>query len=144
MTILKKLSASYFKPKTFESHRDKTVYDYLGIKTYKKYLPTTGDIVRRWTKRKQIKFGQDDKIGELYKYERQTRKYEWRHIIGFIVFIILTFMIERSLTVIDCLILISLNLYINVFPILLQRHNRIRLIVVLRNNGYVSPYDNVE
>ena len=31
---------------------------------------------------KQIKMGRTGKIDELYKYEKKTRNYEWRHIIG--------------------------------------------------------------
>ncbi|MFZ1807796.1 MAG: hypothetical protein WAU36_11260 [Cyclobacteriaceae bacterium] len=141
MTFIKKITEAYFKPRTFESHRTGSIYEFIGIKTYKKYLPTTGDIVRRWRKIKQIKLNGTSKAQELYKYERQTRKYEWRHLIGFIVFILLTLMIERTLTLLDWFILIILNLLINVFPILLQRHNRIRLINILQNNGHPSPYN---
>lgn len=133
----------YFKPKTFEFYRDKTIYELVGIKTYKKYLPTTGDIVRKRRKIIQIKISKADKIDELYKYERKTRNYEWRHIIGAIIFILLTIMLERKLTVFDWIFLPILNLYVNIYPIFLQRYNRIRIIKVLQNNGKPSPYDSL-
>jgi glycosyl-4,4'-diaponeurosporenoate acyltransferase len=134
----------YFKPKTFEFCRDRTIYELIGIKIYKKYLPTTGDVVRQRRKITQIKIGRADKIDELYKYERKTRNYEWRHIIGAIIFILLTLMLDRKLTFFDWIFLPILNLYINIYPIFLQRYNRIRIIKVLQNNGKPSPYDNID
>lgn len=140
MTFIKKFAHAYFQPKPFERYGEGSIYEWIGIKTFKKYLPTTGDIVRRWRNIRQIKLNGAGKAQELYAYEQQTRKYEWRHIIGCIVFILLAFMIERTFTWLDWVILIALNLSINVFPILLQRHNRIRLINILSNNGHPSPY----
>lgn len=133
---------SYFKPKTFEFYRDRTIYELIGIKIYKKYLPTTGDIVRQKRKIVQIKIDTADKINELYKYERRTRNYEWRHLIGVLVFILLALLIERKFTIFDWVFLTVLNLCINIYPIFLQRYNRIRIIKVLERNGQPSPYDN--
>ncbi len=133
----------YFKPKKFEFYGGKTIYELIGIKLYKKYLPTTGDIVRKRRKIIQIRISNAGKTEELYKYERKTRNYEWRHRTGAIVFILLTLMIERKLTLFDWIFLPVLNLYINIYPIFLQRHNRIRIINVLKNNGKPGPYDNL-
>ena len=137
----KKQILLYFSPKTFEFYRDRTIYDLIGIKIYKKYLPTTGDIVRQKRKITQIKISNTGKINELYKYERKTRNYEWRHVIGAIIFIGLTLMLYRKLTIFDWIFLPILNLYINIYPIFLQRYNRIRIIKVLKNNGQPSPYE---
>lgn len=133
----------YFKPKTFEFYRGRAIYELFGIKIYKKYLPTTGDIVRKRRNITQIKISNADKTDELYKYERKTRNYEWRHIIGAIIFILLTLIIDRKLTVFDWILLPILNLYLNIYPIFLQRYNRIRIIKVLQNNGLPSPYENL-
>jgi len=140
---LKQQILLYFKPKTFEFYRDSTIYELIGIKIYKKYLPTTGDIVRQRRKITQIKISKADKVDELYKYERKTRNYEWRHIIGAIILILLTLILDRKLTVFDWIFLPVLNLYINIYPIFLQRYNRIRIIKVLQNNGHPSPYENL-
>ena len=131
----------YFKPKKIEYFRDKTIYDLIGIKIYKKYLPTTGEIVRQKRKIPQIKISNTGKIDELYEYERKTRNYEWRHVIGAIIFIGLTLMLYRKLTIFDWIFLPILNLYLNFYPIFLQRYNRIRIIKVLKNNGQPSPYE---
>lgn len=110
----------YFKPKTAEFCGDKTVYDLLGIRFYKKYLPTTGDIVRRKRKIVQIRQGADDKTEELYKYERKTRNYEWRHLIGIVGFIVISLLIDRKFSVFDWIFVFVLNMYVNVYPIFLQ------------------------
>jgi glycosyl-4,4'-diaponeurosporenoate acyltransferase len=131
----------YFKPKTFEFYRERTIYEFIGIKIYKKYLPTTGDIVRQRRKIIQIKISKAEIIDELYKYEKKTRNYEWRHIIGAFIFILLTIMLDRKLTVFDWIFLPILNLYINIYPIFLQRYNRIRIIKLLKKNGQPNPYE---
>jgi len=100
--------------------------------------------VRKRRKITQIKISRTDKINELYKYERKTRNYEWRHIIGVIIFILLTFMLNRKLTFFDLVFLPILNLYVNIYPIFLQRYNRIRIIKVLQNNGKPSPYESLD
>jgi len=134
---------SYFKPKTFEFYGGKSIYEWVGIKIYKKYLPTTGDIVRKRRNITQIKINNSDKYEELYKYERKTRNYEWRHLIGTILFILLIIMLDWELTLFDWIFLPILNLYVNIYPIFLQRYNRIRIIKVLQNNSQPSPYDHL-
>ncbi len=150
MSIEQKLSP-YFKPKKFEFYRDKTVYELVGVKFYKKYLPTTGDIVRKRRNIVQIRLSNADRIDELYNYERKTRNNEYRHLIGIVIFILLTLLftvpplLDGKLTVFEGVFLIVfltvLNLCINIYPILLQRYNRIRILKVLENNGLPNPYN---
>ncbi|MEI6138159.1 MAG: hypothetical protein WCP85_02790 [Mariniphaga sp.] len=140
MGIIIRIILGYFRPKAFEFYGDSTIYDLIGIKVYKKYLPTTGDLVRRWRKINQIEIGKTNQIRELYRYERKTRTYEWRHLIGVVVFVVLIFFIERKLTIYDWIFLPILNLVINIYPIFLQRYNRIRILKVLKRNGYSDPY----
>jgi hypothetical protein len=134
---------NYFRPKTCEFYRERTIYEWIGIKIYKKYLPTTGDIIRRSRKIVQIKTTTTNLYEELIKYERKTRSYEWRHIIGAIIFVLLALLIDRKYTIFDWIFLPVLNLYINIYPIFLQRYNRIRIIRILKRNGLPSPYDGI-
>jgi hypothetical protein len=131
---------SYFKPKKIESYRNQTIYEFFGIKLYKKYLPMTGDIARKRRNIIQIKLNKSERINELYRYERQTRNNELLHIITTIGCIGLIFINDKKLSSLDIVFLTALNLYINIYPIFLQRHNRIRIIKVLLNNGQKSPY----
>lgn len=132
---------SYYAPKKIETYRNRTIYEFVGLKWYKKYLPMTGDIARRWRKVKQIKMGRAERIGELLKYERETRRNELRHVVATIGCVGLVFFIGKSLSGLDIVILTFINLSLNIYPIFLQRHNRIRIIKVLKNNGQKSPYD---
>ena len=70
----------YFKPKTFEFYRNQTIYEFVGVRLYKKYLPFTGDIARKRNNTTQIKINKKERINELYRYERETRKNELIHI----------------------------------------------------------------
>ena len=135
----------YFKPKQFEYYRDRIIYEFIGIRFYKKYLPTTGDLVSRKRKIKQIDLTNSNRYEELYRYERKTRSYEWRHIIGAILFIAIRFLFDSSLrmTVLDFTVLPIMNLYINIYPIFLQRYNRIRILKILKNNNKPSPYSSI-
>src|SRR3989337_1862046 len=131
---------NYFKPKKIEFYRTQTIYEFFGIKFYKKYLPMTGDIARKRRNIIQIKLNKAERINELYKYERQTRNNELRHIITTIGCIGLIFIADKKLNWLDLVFLTSVNLYLNIYPLFLQRHNRIRIIKVLLNNGQKSPY----
>ena len=145
MRKINQVLIKYFRPKKIEYYRDRTIYELIGIKIYKKYLPTTGDLARRRKKIKQINLGNSNRYEELYRYERKTRNYELRHIIGAILFIVIRFLFDSKLrlTVLDFTILPAMNLYINIYPIFLQRYNRIRILKILKKNKKLSPYESI-
>ncbi len=132
---------SYFKPKQIESYRKQTIYEFVGVKLFKKYLPFTGDIARKRKNSAQIKLNKNGRFDELYRYERETRRNELIHIFGLILCIGLMLIYRKEFSSIDLVFILLLNLYLNIYPIFLQRHNRIRIIKVLVNNGQKSPYD---
>lgn len=132
----------YFSSKKFELYKNKTIYDLLGIKWFKKYLITDGDLIRHWRKVKSISSGKN-KLDELYKAERETRKYEIIHLIFLLIFILIVAVKFKSITPFNWAIILSINLYANIYPIFLQRYNRIRIIRVLIKSGGESPYNNV-
>ncbi len=131
----------YFSPKVFEYYNNKTIYEYFGIKWFKKYLITDGDLVRRWRKVNPISFRNYDKFNELYKVERDTRKYETIHLIFIFIFILIVGIKFKYITPLNWAIILLINLYANIYPIFLQRHNRIRIIKVLTKFGHKSPYE---
>jgi glycosyl-4,4'-diaponeurosporenoate acyltransferase len=145
MQKLNSIILKYFRPKQIEYYRDRTIYDLIGIKFYKKYLPTTGDLVSRKKGIKQIDLTNSDRYEELYRYEKKTRNYEWRHIIGAVLFVAIRFLFDSELrfTILDFTVLPIMNLYINIYPIFLQRYNRIRILKILKNNNKPSPYSSI-
>jgi hypothetical protein len=138
--IIDKLTLLYLKPKKIESFRGRSIYELIGISFYKKYLPTSGDLVRKWHNKQQLNPRNSTLNTELLHIEKQTRKFEFRHLVGFLFFILMIFLIDKTLGVIDLVFLTFLNLYVNIYPIFLQRHNRIRILKVLINNGAKNPY----
>ena len=134
---------NYFKPRDFEQIKDRTIYDFIGIRTFKKYLPTSGDLVRNWKKINQFNPARLPRTEALHLLELKTRNYEWRHILGTFLFILLILLIDKKLTLFDMLFLWLLNMFVNLYPIFLQRYNRIRILKLIKKNGLPSPYDSL-
>tara|TARA_R110002051_G_scaffold275011_2_gene335972 strand:- start:3860 stop:4285 length:426 start_codon:yes stop_codon:yes gene_type:complete len=129
---------NYFKPKSFETYNQKTIYEYFGIKHFKKYLITDGDLVRKWRNVKQIDLNRNSRILELQKAEKETRKYEIIHLIFILVSVLIVVFKYDQLSVVQWILIIAINLYANVYPIFLQRYNRIRILRILEKNKSVS------
>lgn len=136
-----KLLLKYFAPKRFEHYRRGSIYTWFGVKIFKKFVPTTGDLARKWKGIQQIKMNQQDRFSELLKYELKTRSFELRHWLGMIVFIVLLFVIQKHYSIFDYVFVTVMFLVVNIYPILLQRHNRIRILNVLKRYEQTSPYD---
>lgn len=131
----------YFNPRKFEYSGRSSIYKYIGIKTFKKYLPTSGELVYRFLGKKHLVFNSVQSYQPLLMLELQTRKWEFRHIIGMIGFIIITGVIEKHYDLTDYIIVTLLFLVINVYPIALQRHNRIRILNLLKRLNQNTPYE---
>lgn len=131
----------YFKPSMFEYYGRSSIYKYIGINIFKKYLPTSGDLVYRFLGKKHLRFKSTKKYQELLKLEKQTRKWEFRHIIGMIGFVVVAGVIEKQYEPFDYVFLSILFLLLNIYPIALQRHNRIRIVNVLKRQNQNTPYE---
>jgi|GEM_PF-1325450 len=117
----------WFRPKDFESER---LYQRLGALLIKRYVPTGGDLVmqrlrrhhpsRRWV---------TSTLQSLCRYERKTRLNETIHLIGFIGFTVLAAskFAAGSLTAFGLTVALVLNLILGLWPVVLQRYNRLRL-----------------
>jgi Glycosyl-4,4'-diaponeurosporenoate acyltransferase len=117
----------WFRPKTFESE---CLYERLGALLTKRYVPTGGDLVmqrlrrhhpsRRWV---------TSSLQSLCRYERRTRLNESIHLIGFIGFTVLAAsrFASGSLTAFGLTVALVLNLLLGLWPVVLQRYNRLRL-----------------
>ena len=121
----------YYTPRWWERRGNGQLYRWLGITTYKRFLPTTGDLMRQRRGLKQVDPTRSSRHNELILAEKRTRRYEWRHWIGCVIFIVLMFLVERHFSALEWVFLITLNLGVNVYPIMLQRFNRVRILGVL-------------
>jgi Glycosyl-4,4'-diaponeurosporenoate acyltransferase len=116
----------WFRPKRFENER---LYRRLGARVLKRYMPTGGDAImrrlrRRNPQRRLVRPG----FHALRQFERWTRLAEAVHLIGFVGFAALT---VRQYTVgalgrVGLTIAVTLNLTLGLWPVVLQRYNRLR------------------
>ena len=117
----------WFRPKQFESER---LYERLGALLIKRYVPTGGDLVmgrlrRNHPGRRWVTSG----FQSLWKYERKTRLNESIHLIGFVGFTALAIakFVSGSLGAFGLTVAMTLNLLLGLWPVVLQRYNRLRL-----------------
>lgn len=126
---------NYFEPKFFEHYKNRTLYEYLGVKAFKKYLITDGDLVRRWRGIKQLNHHKESRTEDLKKAIRETLKFEVIHLFFLLLSLLIVLVQYHEMTLLKLSIIFLINLYANIYPIFLQRYNRIRLLRVLVRIG---------
>ena len=128
----------WFRPKCFESER---LYERLGALLIKRYVPTGGDLVmRRLRRRHPERRWVTSSLQSLWQYERRTRLNELIHLIGFIGFTVLAAskFASGSLTVLGLTFALALNLIFGLWPVVLQRYNRLRVYRAIDTRSYLS------
>lgn len=116
----------YFTPLAFEEK----LYELLGIRTFKKYLPTSGDLVMRcvWKTRTLDSTKKD----ALVAYARGfTIACELAHLVGGVACVLY---LSLVLTM-PFWFVVTANLLVCVYPIMLQRYNRARIYRLLEKRG---------
>lgn len=117
----------YFEPKPFETAGDCRFYRLLGVRVFKRYLPTSGDLVSRWRGISRIQRAHGGLDQALRRYERVTRSHEGRHIFGAASMLAISWWAISFHGKGEWPALLAANALINGYPIILQRYNRIRL-----------------
>ena len=121
------LACWYFEPRRIEHAANGRLYVLLGVRLFKRYLPTSGDLISRIRGRRRIAPMGSELVSSLLQYEKQTKSWEARHIFGALSMLALTWW---SIAVHDkgsWPVLLGANLLINGYPIMLQRYNRARV-----------------
>ena len=121
---------TWFNPAKWELKFGIPLYELLGIRWFKKYVPTTGDLARKRKNIKQIDLSLKDRVEALQQCDQLTQKYEGRHLLGVLFFIPIAIFIKDEYTLIDWIIVTLAFLIFNLYPILLQRYNRIRIVLI--------------
>lgn len=136
--------AWYFLPREFERWREGRAYELIGIRTFKHYLPTTGDLVSKWWGTRWVSWRGSRTSQGLSAHEHRTRNWEARHIFGFLSMLALTWLSIEIYGKGSWVALLVANLLINGYPIMLQRYNRVRIQAVLlglsKRSGRVAEY----
>ena len=112
----------YFEPKEFE--KSGKLYERLGVKKFKDFLIKRNDQSKYYLS--------EDKGRALRGYKKKTRQFETVHLVGTALFAGLspiTLAFETDVEKISYLGLITgANILCNIYPIMLQRYNRNRLV----------------
>jgi hypothetical protein len=128
----------WFRPKGFESER---LYERLGALLIKRYVPTGGDLVmQRLRRHHPSRRWLTSSLQSLCRYERRTRLNESIHLIGFIGFTVLAAskFASGSLGAFGLIVAVILNLILGLWPVVLQRYNRLRLYRAINLNSRLS------
>jgi len=112
----------YFAPKFFE--KNGTIYRLLGIHIFKRFLPTGGDYILRLSRTRLIKKGS---VEELVHYETEARIFEALH---FVMGILMMLPLLGGLNPFSFSFFV-VNLMVNIYPVMVQRYNRIRILNIL-------------
>lgn len=119
-TLKSPLTSSYYEEKAWE-HRRK-IYEYLGVNFFRKLLLIVG-----WEKVIRKANPIEKNTSALTNLYYQTKKSELGHavilliVFGFNVYVAFQFGVLKSIW------LLTLNILLNLYPILLQRYNRPRI-----------------
>jgi Glycosyl-4,4'-diaponeurosporenoate acyltransferase len=121
----------YFRPRSIEARGGGQLYRLLGVRLYKHYLPTSGDLVSRLRGVRRLDPVAGGVAEALERYEMVTRSYEARHILGAVLMLGLSAWAVEIHHRGNWGALLLANLLVNGYPIMVQRYNRARLLGAL-------------
>ncbi|WP_420146918.1 hypothetical protein [Spirosoma sp.] len=110
----------------------------LGVEWYRAILIKSG-----WEKIRQQQTPIKKSVERFEAYERATRVSEVGHILIGAIVLLVTGYVITAYSVLDAIWLILSNLFLNVYPVLLQRYTRprlLRMIEKFRPAHASSPY----
>ena len=123
----------YFKPSKLEQWRGRSIYEFLGVRFFKRYLlPTELLLFYLRGKKAAMQGGQEVLKAELKRLEWETRRNEVIHLLALLLtgcFLVFRF---PQLSIVQFLVIFAINLYLNIYPIFLQRYNRFRITRLLK------------
>ena len=124
--LFKVFNDHYFRSKKFEQNNK--IYNSLGIPIFKK-------LIMRMVKNKKVRNYNlmQFSISGLKEFEYQSRINEIKHIIIAILMIFISIGLCCVHSYIKALLLLVMNIILNIYPICLQRYNRIRINKILNN-----------
>ena len=143
MSIVETLLIPELKSSYFDSHPiedEGRVYKYLGVHFFRKLLVLSG-----WERSRKKETPIKRSLIVLEYYEYRTRTSEFGHGIIAIIIAFITVYVCMAYSFREAIWLITLNIFMNIYPILVQRYNRPRVrrvIKKLRLQYYKVEYRN--
>jgi len=123
----------YFEPRKLEQWGGRSIYEFLGVRFFKRYLlPTELLLFRLRGKKAAMQGGQEVLKAELKRLEWETRRNEVIHSLALLLTVFFWYFRLPQLPIVEFLVIFAINLYVNVYPIFVQRYNRFRIMRLLR------------
>jgi hypothetical protein len=123
---------SYFEPKAIERCRGRSIYEFLGVRFFKKYLLPIDLVIFRLRGRRQVPVDRGKLKLALERLEWETKRNEVIHLLFILAVAGIVVAQFSRMSVTQFLWVFGLNLYANVYPIFVQRYNRSRITKLLR------------
>lgn len=144
--LFRKVTDIYFKPKSFEKWRNGKIYEFIGIKPFKKFVLWTAEKIPPKRKRGNEPNGSNYYIGKdistkrLKKFESRTRFNELIHGggTGYITYIVGKSLVQGYQPSIPTGILIGSIILFSAYLTFLQRYHRIKVQNVLERKAKIK------
>ena len=134
MSIVETLLNPALKSSYFNSHRievEGKIYKYLGVHLFRKLLVLSG-----WERSRKKETPIRKSLILLEYYEYRTRTSEFGHVIIAIIIALISVYVCAIYSFKETLWLISFNVFMNLYPIIVQRYNRPRVRRVIKKLKY--------
>ena len=146
MSIVETLLKPELKSPYFNCHRiedEGKIYKYIGVLFFRKLLVLSG-----WEKIRKKETPIRKSLILLEYYEYRTRTSEFGHGIIAIIILIISVYVSMAYSFKETIWLIFLNIFMNIYPIIVQRYNRPRVRRVinkhkLKHPNFAKEIDNV-
>jgi len=100
----------------------KSWFQFFRTESFRKFL-----LVTVWRKKEMQKDLFDGKVESLNSFEQKTKKSEFGHLIPlFLITILCVFLVKTKMWILISITMI-INIIFNFYPVILQRHHRMRL-----------------
>ena len=127
--MIRRAADWYFRSRAFEAGN---VYPRLGVRIYKKFVPTSGEVVSRLRGIDRLKISAaGSRRQALLNYELQARTWEGRHLVSAVLLQAWAVSGGAIVGMEQFWASSAINLIVNVYPIMVQRFNRARIAKIL-------------
>jgi hypothetical protein len=103
---------------------EKSLYEYLGIRFFKRWMPTTGDKISQFRGRKYLDLSSGDIKEQVASEMRDTKIISVTHGVAFLGMAAAAIWAEHPVMTAAWTVA---NIAVNVYPLILQRYNFVRL-----------------
>jgi glycosyl-4,4'-diaponeurosporenoate acyltransferase len=110
-----------------EQWHGRSIYEFLGVRFFKSYLLPDQLLFFRLRGKKAMQGGQGLLLAELRRLEWETRRNEVIHLLALLLTGCFLAFKSVQLSIVQSLVIVAINLYVNVYPIFVQRYNRLRI-----------------